>query len=94
MLYFTPRNELRLRIFITSFCVGCLFGKFISNNKLLFLNVYLQFIAVLKPAVLSAILHVKTSYMTDGATICNDFPDALGVFHNILLCVLYFYMQL
>jgi len=34
MLYFSPINELRLRIFIAEFCVACLFGKLISNNKL------------------------------------------------------------
>jgi len=27
MLYFSPRNELHLRIFIAAFCVGYLFGK-------------------------------------------------------------------
>jgi len=34
MLYFSPRNESRLRIFIAVFCVGCFFGKLISNNKM------------------------------------------------------------
>jgi len=84
MLYFSPRNDLRLRIVIAAFCVGCLFGKLISNNKLLFPNLYLQFIALLQPAVLSAILSVKTSYTTDGATICKNFSDDLTVFQNIL----------
>jgi len=61
MLYFSPRNELGMRIFIAAFCVGCLFGKLIYNNKLLFPKAYMQFIALLQPAVLSEILRVKTS---------------------------------
>jgi len=61
MLYFSTGNKLRLRIFIAVFCVGSLFGKMISNNKLIFPNKYLQFITLLEPAVLSAKLHVKTS---------------------------------
>jgi len=93
VLFFTKKWN-TFENFITWFCVVCLFGKLISNNKLLFPNEYLLFIALLKPAVLSAILHVKTTYTTDGATISNDFPDALGIFQNILLCVLYIYMQL
>jgi len=58
MLYFSSENELRSRIFIAAFCVVCLFGKLISNNKLLFPNIYMQFIALLQPAVLSEKLHV------------------------------------
>jgi len=46
MLYFSPRNELSLRIFIAAFYVGCMFGKLISNNKLQFSNVYFQFNAL------------------------------------------------
>jgi len=73
MLYFTPRNELSLRIFIAAFCFGYLFGKLISHNKLLFPKVYLQFIALLQRAVLSAVLHVKTSYTTDGVSFVMTF---------------------
>jgi len=83
-----------LRIFIAAFCFGYLFGKLISSNKLLFPNVYFQFITFSQLAVLSAILHVKTSYTTDGATICNDYPDALGIFQNLLLSVLYLHLHL
>jgi hypothetical protein len=59
--YQPEMNYVHLRIFVTALCVGCLFGKLFSNNKLRFPNVYLQFIALLQPAVLSAILHVETS---------------------------------
>jgi len=61
MLYFSPGKEIRLRVFISAFCVGSLFGKLISNNTLIFPNIYLQFVALLQQAVLSAKLHVKTS---------------------------------
>jgi len=57
-----------------------IFFKLISNNKLRFPNVCLQFIALLQPAVLWASLHLQTSYTTDGANVCNDFSDGLGFF--------------
>jgi hypothetical protein len=60
-LFLPPRNDLVLRIFIAAFCFGCLFGILTSNNKLRFPNLYLQFIALLQPTVLSGSLHVKTS---------------------------------
>jgi len=61
MLYFSTGNELRLRIFIAALCFGCVFGKLIFSNKLPFPKIYMQFIALLQQAVLSAKLHVKTS---------------------------------
>jgi hypothetical protein len=86
--------QLHLRIFIAAFCVGCLFGKLISNNKLRISKVYLQFIALLQPAVLSASLHLKPSCKTDGANVCNDFSDGLGIFQSILLYVLNMHLYL
>jgi len=55
------------------FVLDVLFWKLISNIKLRFPTVYLQFIALLPPAVLSASMHLKTLYTTDGANIFYDF---------------------
>jgi len=89
MLYFSPRNELNLRIFNAAFCFGYLFGELISNNKLLFPKVYLQFFALLQLAVLSAVLHVKTSYTTDGALSLMTFQMGLEFFRTYcyLFCI-------
>ena len=52
-----------------------------------------HFITLLRPAVLSACLHVKTSYTTDGANVCGAFSDALFI-QIIFLFVLYLNMNL
>jgi len=68
--------------------------KLISNNKLRFPNIYLQFIEILQVAVISARLHLKIFYTTDGANICNYFSDEFGIFQNILLFVLHLHLHL
>ena len=77
------------RNFIVEFCVGRIFWKINFQNKLRFSNVYLQFIARLKPTVLSANLHIKTSYTTDGANISKNFSDVVDSFRTsfILSCI-------
>jgi ABC-type branched-subunit amino acid transport system permease subunit len=76
-------------MFIAAICVGCLFGKLISNNKVRFSSVYLQFIALLQPTVLSASLNPKMSYTTDGANISIDISDAVDFFRTsfFLSCI-------
>jgi len=49
----------------------------------------LQFIAHLQPAVLSAILHLKTSYTTDWANVCGEISDALLFSKLIVICIVY-----
>jgi len=49
----------------------------------------LQFIALLQAAFLSAILHLKTSYTTDGANVCDEISDALLFSKHIVICIVY-----
>jgi len=58
-----PRNELCFRIFIAAFRFGCLFGKMISNNKLLF---YQRIFAV---------YHTITGNCFIGETACQNVLD-------------------
>ena len=69
----SPKKELLLRIFIAAFCVGCLFGKLISNNKLRFPKVNFQFIVHLQTAVLSASLKINDLMNEIKSTKCQLF---------------------
>jgi len=69
-------------------------GKLISNNKLRFPNVYLQFIAILQAADLSAILHVKTFNRTDRANISNDISVVVNVLKKSCCVFCIFHLHL
>jgi len=44
----------------------------------------LQFISLLQPAVLLAILHLETFYTTDGANNSNDFSEVVIFFKHLV----------
>jgi len=79
-IIFITKKRFMLENFITLFCVGCSFGKLISNNKLRFSKAYLH------PAVLSANLHLKMAYTTDGANVCTDFTDVIVISKHLIIC--------
>jgi len=84
----SPRNELHLRIFISVFCVGCLFGKLITSNKL---QLSQRIFAVYRTLTASCFIDESERRNVLENRCSNhlyDFSDVFGISLNILLSLI------